>query len=603
MFMTLSRFLVLMTLILSPLLASAQKVKYKDIYAWLTNKQYSEAEPFLKRYLKENDDNPNAFLYMGLIFEQNALKNDVLKEGDRSVANMDSATLFLDKAYKTVTEKELKRNDEYYETFKRRDLRTGEYGVKLSDIQFFIEKKQQELRERTDKVKLVNFYFSLSDSMYRKSQSLYLSFRDTYASTRSLLLRAEQPTVELLEALSDRFDSCTKAFDIFKTNLQSLGKTTYSQQIELREIKNLEKDGEGRVDFFANELLFWDYKNFADKSIKTIRDEITPLRDHLLSADIDINRLREKMERDSVSVRLEMSKLSGKLQHEKLRAFDSEPLPAAVFNAKIAEINYKSDLFGNASLRDSADIRFKLTLATQELTSVKVLDSLAGLVTSELIDSRSKDYAHFITSTYSNDDVLRSYIRGLQEFAKRERTLKEFEVSFRKKGLQWLLVGMDSIALLPNPGLAYAHQPLAVVEEKLTTGLVFKDSITASGYLYSITPSRKPDVSVTFPVEKNVYKHSTLSKAHAFILADPGNQIFFVILYSDAKVQVKDKATTIGKVSVTVAKIYRSDGLAWSSNFLLDINPTTATFANGELILTSDNGTNWVLDKNGKMKP
>jgi hypothetical protein len=41
--------------------AHAQKVKYKDIFGLLKTKQYEAAEPFLRKYLKENDDNPNAF--------------------------------------------------------------------------------------------------------------------------------------------------------------------------------------------------------------------------------------------------------------------------------------------------------------------------------------------------------------------------------------------------------------------------------------------------------------------------------------------------------------------------------------------------------------
>ena len=48
----------------------AQKVKYKDLIVLLTSKQYEKAEPFLKRYLKENDDNPNAYLYMGIVFQE-----------------------------------------------------------------------------------------------------------------------------------------------------------------------------------------------------------------------------------------------------------------------------------------------------------------------------------------------------------------------------------------------------------------------------------------------------------------------------------------------------------------------------------------------------
>src|SRR5688572_12564016 len=108
-----------------------QKVKYKDIFGLLSSKQYESAEPFLKKYLKENTDNPNAYLYMGIIYQDRANKDDILKNTRKTIAYMDSAIYFYDKAYKGLTEKEVKRNDEYYQLYNRRDLRTGEFGVKL----------------------------------------------------------------------------------------------------------------------------------------------------------------------------------------------------------------------------------------------------------------------------------------------------------------------------------------------------------------------------------------------------------------------------------------------------------------------------------------
>jgi hypothetical protein len=592
--MSLTRLLLLSVFMGATFATQAQKVKYKDIYVWLSNKQYSTAEPFLKKYVRENDDNPNAFLFMALVFEDKALKNDVVQEGSRALANIDSSLLFLDRAFKIMTEKELKRNDEYYETFKRRDLRTGEYGVKLSDLQYFIEKKQQELRERSDKVKLVDYYFALSDSLYKRSQVLYATLQQQYPSTKSLLLRAEEPTLDQLELLADRFDSCTKAFDIFKTNLQSLGKSTYRHDLTLLDVNELRTEGADPTDLLADEISMWNYKAFAERIIKTVREEVTPVKDHIVSSDIDINRLREKMERDTISVRADVLKLSAKLQHQKLTKFDESPLPAAVVEVKLAELNYKSDINANRTLRDSADIRLKLSLAMMELQSAKVLDSLSALLTTERLDAQADDYAHFITNTYGSAVVLKSYVRGMQELAQRERTLREFEVAFRQKSLKWLVVGTDSVALYQNPGATYAHQPLAIVEEKFTSGLYFTDSVTANGYFYSITPSRKPDVAITFPVEKNVHSKATMAFSKSFIVADPAGQIFFVVTYSE--IRVKEK------VSVAVSKIYRSDGLAWSNNFQLESNPSAATFANGELILSSADGKNWVLDKNGKLK-
>lgn len=592
--MSLNRLLLASIVSLTVFTAQAQKVKYKDIYVWLSNKQYDQAAPFLKKYVRENDDNPNAFLYMGLIFEDNALKNDALKEANTAISNIDSALLFFDKSFQIMSDKELKRNDEYYETFKRRDLRTGEYGIKLSDIQYFIEKKQQDLKERADKIKLVSHYFNLSQDLYRNSQALYVSIRNRYPSTKSLLLRAETPVLDELDALADRFDSCSKAFDIFRGNLQGLGKSAYQHELELKPIEELSKDGMGTTEFLADRITLWDYKSFAEFVSKTVKGEVMPLKDFIVSSDIDLNKLRERMAADSVSVRADLARLIPKMQHNKLQKFDENPLPSAVFDVKVAEINYKSDVYAAMPLRDSANMRMKLALAKTQLSSVRALDSLSSLLTLEKVDAGSEDYNHFITSTFGSAVVLKSYVRGIQEFAQRERKLREFEVAFREKGVRWLLNGQDSVALYLNPGKDYAYQPLSIVEEKHTAGLFFKDSVTASGYFYTITPSRKPDVVASFPVEKATYTKAMLPFAKSFVTSDAAGQVFFVVIYSE--VRAKDK------VSATVAKIYRSDGLAWSNNFQLETNPSAATFVNGELILSSTDGKSWVLDKNGKLK-
>ena len=92
--------------------AYGQKAKYKDIYALLSTKQYEQAEPFLKTYLRENTDNPNAYLFMGNIFQEKASKNDVLKQTRIVIANMDSAIVYFDKAHKSLDDREVRKNKE-----------------------------------------------------------------------------------------------------------------------------------------------------------------------------------------------------------------------------------------------------------------------------------------------------------------------------------------------------------------------------------------------------------------------------------------------------------------------------------------------------------
>lgn len=574
--------------------AQGQKVKYKDIFGLLSTKQYEAAEPFLKSYLRENDDNPNAYLYMGIIFHEKSGKDDVLKQTQKAIADMDSAIFFYDKAYKMITEKEIKRNDEYYQSYNRRDLRTGEFGVKLSDIQFDLEKKMESLRERIDRVKMVRYYFTLSDSLYKKTTAMFRTIQDAYPGKKEFLLRADDTTLIQLAALVVRFDSCLKAFEHYKSSTATIGKTGYNQSISLRDIYDFKKDGTTPADFFQDDLQLWNYKKFAEESTAAIQKEIMPMREHLITYDIEINKLREKLNRDSVSVRSDLTKLIEKLLMEQLKKYDPEPLPMDVFSLKISDLEYKSALLEHKPFRDSSDVHLQLRLINKELKYLNRLDSLADKLTNTDLDKRAIDYSFFVTNTYSNITVLKSFVKAVSEYAERENRIRQELLSRRTEALRWVISGADSIPLFMGHERS-SFKPLLVVEEKYTAGLHYTDSLNAEGYLYSITPSRKPDIKVTFPVDKPGFRLSRLPSVKTLSFTDAYGQIYFVLMYSE-------KPNKDNKYPATLAKIYRSDGLAWSSNLSLSFLPKEIAFKpdTGELTLKSDAQQN-IVDKNGKL--
>jgi hypothetical protein len=573
--------------------AYGQKVKYKDIFALLSTKQYEQAEPFLKRYLKENDDNPNAYLFMGIIFQEKAGKSDILKQTALAVSNMDSAILFYDKAYKIMDDREVRKNKEYYQAYNRRDLRTGEFGVKLSDIQFDIEKKIEGLKERIDKVKMVKYYFSLADTLYRRSNALFISLQRLYPGERQLYLRADEATVKNLTVLSQRFDSSFRAFEHYKTSTTTVGKTGYNQVLSLAEITDFSKEGTSLADFYQDELKVWDYKKFADKARATIEKEIFPMRDHLVSYDIEINKLRDKLNTDSVSVRSDLTRLINKLLYDQLKKFDPEPLPMEVFSLKTADLEYRSALLENKSMQDTSDVHLKLRMINNEMRLLAKLDSVGARLSADNIDQKAPDYNHFITTTYSSSDILKSFVKTLKEYAERERRKKDGELAVRLKALEWIVDGADSIPL-KEQRLARSFRPLFTIDEKYTLGLRLKDSTSAEGYFYTITAARKPEVKVLFPVDKASFRERKLPLTKGLSFADAAGQIYFVLLYSE-KVN-KDK------YPVTLAKIYRSDGLAWSNNYQLPFIPKEILLKQdtGEVTIKNDTQQT-VIDKNGKV--
>ncbi len=576
--------------------AFCQKVKYKDLILLLDARQFEKAEPFLKRYLKDNSENPNAYLFMGITYQEKALSNDVLTHAEILVANCDSAVLFFDKAYNTITEKELKRNDENYQMYSRRDLRTGDFGIKLSDVRLDLETRVKSTKERKDRVIELNKFFVETKTLYFKANSAFREIESKYETENFLLLQSDEALVASLYKLVQTFDSTMSAFTNYKSVLKQIGKTSYNQQLNLQEIVQLKKDGTGIADFTNDDLKIWDYKRWAKSSIETIEKVISPLRDRMISYDISLNKLRDKIKKDSVSVVSELIQLEDRLLYSQLQKFDPDPLPISIFEMKKAEMRYQSDVISHKPTRDSSNIMLKLSYLTNELADIHVLDSVTSKLIKRDLDKEGVNYHHFITKAYGTKAVLNSLINTTLGFSNREKLRKEIEWEATIQATKWVINGSDSIPLYFEQSRDLNFKPLVIVDEKFTIGLTYKDSL-ASGYFYSITPTRIPDVKATFTVDQISFTKRNLPLIKCLSLVDPSGQVFFSIIFSESK--------TEDKFPVTITKIYKSDGLAWSNSFRLDLLPTELTYSadNGELsIRTSAGGDSKiiVLDKNGK---
>lgn len=583
---------IILLLIVPP--AVAQKAKYKDIFALLSVKQYDQAEPFLKDYLKANTDNGNAYLFMGQIYKEKAEAEDVLINTNRSIQEMDSAILYFDNALKIIDEKEVKKNKEYYVAYNRRDLRTGEFGVKLSDVQFDLQKKIEGLRERIDKVKMVKFYFAKSEELYKQSSDIFQTIQKAFPGERELYLRADDAMLKNLAVLQQKYDSSAKMFEYYKGSLENIGKTKYNQAWTPSDITDFKSDGTTMADFYQDEVKVWSYEKFANKSLTIIEREVKPTQDNLIKYDIEIGKLRLKLETDSVSVKSDLTKLIEKMLDGQLKKFDTDPMPMDMFSLKIADLEYKSTLLENKQKEGVDDMFVLLKAVEEEVKYIDKVDSVADKLTKRNLDEDIMNYQQFVNSTFTKGDILKSYIRSLKEYAEREKTVKHRELAFRTEALRWLVNGNDSIPLF-NDAPRSKYWPLVVLQDKYTAGLVFSDSVSGQGYFYSITPSRKPDVKVTFPIDKATMKERRQQGVKAFVTSDPAAQIFFVVIYMERMVN--------GKHPATIAKIYKSDGLSWSHSFGFDIVPEEIVFVpdTGELVIKSSGETFVSIDKNGKL--
>lgn len=575
----------------------SQKVKYKDLFILLSQKQYDQAEPFLKRYLKENTDNPNAYLYMGIIYQDKSAKMDVLKQADQLILDADSAVYFYGLAVKGITEKELKRNDEYYQMYNRRDLRTGEFGVKLSDVQLDLEKRQQALKERKEKINQLNASLHQSEVLYQKSVERYKAIVNRYPSEKQFFLRTNDEQVKELNRIIDAFDSSMAAFSTYKAISQTLGKTGYNQNANLQEIRVYDKDGLVVANFMVDDVRLWDYKKWVQGATEAINKDIKPLRENLVTYDVEINKLREKIKKDSVAINTELASLSARLRFDQLKRYDPKPMPILLFEMKMAELEYASELIHNKAYKDSADVRLKLNNSKREMTALRKLDSLSTLLADRNLDKEAEDYEYFVNSSYGTTAVLKSLASTTREFAEREKLRKNKELTKRTEAFKWLVVANDSIPIVTPVVRESRFKPIILVEEEYTAGLSYIDSL-ATGYFYRITPSRIPDIKVSFTVDKNGFKKRNLPVIKGLSATDGKKQVYFVCFYSESK--MKDK------FPVTVAKIAKT-GVVWNMNYQFDLLPTeiiyNADAGDLSVKVTTGTGENKLLtiDKAGKL--
>jgi hypothetical protein len=266
---------------------------------------------------------------------------------------------------------------------------------------------------------------------------------------------------------------------------------------------------------------------------------------------------------------------------------------------KIADLLYASRLIANKPLKDSSNVSLQLGRVDRELKLIDRLDSLSALLLKRDLDKEGENYKDYVASAYGTLDVLKSLIKTTSDFANRERLRKHKEWEYKSQALKWIIYASDSIPLFADETtLNSKFKLLVMVPEDHTMGLRYADSV-ATGYFFTITSSRMPDVKASFPVDKVNFTRRNLPIIKGLTTKDEKGQVYFGAIYSEAR--IKDK------FSVVIAKVYRSDGLAWSHTYLFDMLPASLSFdpSTSELSVKTVSPTGdskmVVLDKNGKL--
>jgi len=395
----------------------AQKVKYDDLFILLQAENYRDADKFLRIYLGNDPKEPHANYSMAKMLQSYMNAENIITNSTRIVELADSVIIYYDNALRLNTEKyvEKKHDDDYYADFRRRDLRTGKFTVKLSDVQLDIEERKKKIEKFKVDLAMLHQHFNASIGYYDSCYIAYSNISKKVESKNLLYFTSGAVELQILRDIASNYDSSIYNLNTYLTIMKGMGKNAINQEKVVNTIENYPFDGQSKTDFYGPSIDIWDYKTWASSMLDVIGKQVYPLKARMVAYDEKLAELTVEVIRDTLDARPATFRLATENVGRDLEDYDSKSLPAAIFDYRISEINYRSMInYWFRDLQDTLDVGLKL----DGLNSIK--KQLAGLSRlTVLLDQANNDlqlrvYADFLSDRYEGS--IDNYVRAQFSF-------------------------------------------------------------------------------------------------------------------------------------------------------------------------------------------
>ena len=110
--------LLLLVLFFISLSLSAQRIKYKDLLPMIRTSDEEQSVMLIKEYLQIDAEHPHANFLLAQVYKKRYRRADLLTSYEMAVANAEQAKLRYLKCQTLVSEREVRRNDEYFQDSK-----------------------------------------------------------------------------------------------------------------------------------------------------------------------------------------------------------------------------------------------------------------------------------------------------------------------------------------------------------------------------------------------------------------------------------------------------------------------------------------------------
>ena len=424
----------------------AQKIKYKDLFPILDSKNWEVGGPQLKTFLSDpkNAEAPNAHLQMALMLEDRFNKMDAAMDTVAVYSSGDSAIYFFGKAKGFITAKELKKNDQYYQAFFRRDLRTGDFGIKESDVHLDIEKKIETIEKRMNASRDLNKKVKSVEDGKKKTGDNYKKLAARFQSYNELLLGADEEANTTLQTLKMDASETKALAEEVKSLASALKTARFKDEIIFKSIEEFGKDGMTASDLAGGTIEFWDFEDWAITTSSEINGSVGILKSMVLKYSKTI---REKKSLIKKSQDAEIDTISQELV-DLFAKYDPESVARKLLLVEASEANIlrQVDYSINKALLDSTLVGQQLDIYTSVKADAETMLVVLGSINASELTEAKKTYKEYLDSFFQTQGTAGNYVNEMKTWTNQQKNWASDAVEFWTKRNKWGIMTIEGEA-------------------------------------------------------------------------------------------------------------------------------------------------------------
>ncbi|MDW7693710.1 hypothetical protein R9208_17795 [Flammeovirgaceae bacterium SG7u.132] len=503
-----------------------KKVKYEQVEEAINQHQPEIAKKMLWAMLEDQQSNALANYKLSYLYYED-LKKIELGQSALLTPTYDSAMHYAEYAIYFANKKDFRKNKKYYQ----QELAT--FKPSLEMVQYHFQEYLSSLNTYVMGIKSITHAWETVKENYTLAENKYGGLVNTYKSLPNLYFKADGDLVDTLETIYQAFDTVEHYINI----QNRLTKTTDFEKYKRNYLLNIiEEFSEHRVPehiFDEKNVVLSNYGEWSRKVLKTIRQEIFPMKSRILDVDENLSRVLSEAAKGIYSNELLDS--DHELIYDLFR-LDNNSLAAKLLIYKRLKAEY---YFLKARALDSLNT-LDVLVDTDRL-SKKILECKDVLDHINAVDSEISKYQQYISMAYGGADNLHRFLEQETRYVNNE--LK----SLNGDALETNSVD-EQIALRKQPSATPHILPLG---QGVNT-----DSLLAFGSYITThqipLPEQEQLVAGICPAPDKVHRDAFIAKL------DKDGQIFWLRRfitkheghYSDHKVQLFNLPTEVMLMSV-----------------------------------------------------